>query len=37
LAKAGIEIGENYPERIVDLSEGRTRALAAYETIKGSS
>ncbi len=35
LAKAGIVLGETYPEPIVDLNEGRTRALAAYETVKG--
>ncbi len=35
LEKARISLGESYPDRIVDLSEGRKRALAAYETIKG--
>jgi len=34
LAKAGITLGETYPERIVELSEGRMRALEAFEMIK---
>jgi deoxyribodipyrimidine photo-lyase len=35
LEKALFSLGETYPERIVDLSEGRKRALAAFEKIKG--
>ncbi len=37
LEKARINIGETYPQRIVDLGEGRKRALAAYESIKCSA
>lgn len=37
LDKARINIGESYPERIVDLGQGRKRALAAYATIKGEN
>jgi deoxyribodipyrimidine photo-lyase len=33
LAKAGIKLGETYPERIIDLREGRARALEAYGKI----
>ncbi|MHA1163961.1 MAG: cryptochrome/photolyase family protein [Alphaproteobacteria bacterium] len=38
LAKAGITLGETYPEPIIGLREGRARALAAYGKIadKGS-
>ncbi len=35
LAAAGVTLGETYPERIVDHSEARDRALEAFETIKG--
>ena len=35
LAKAGIVLGETYPRPIVDLAQGRDRALAAYrDTVK---
>jgi deoxyribodipyrimidine photo-lyase len=34
LEKAGVRIGETYPERIVDLGEARKRALAAYDKIE---
>lgn len=34
LAKAGVLLGDTYPERIVDHSEARDAALAAYEAIK---
>lgn len=34
LAKAGVELGRDYPQPIVDLGTSRKRALAAYETIK---
>ncbi|MCG8448807.1 MAG: FAD-binding domain-containing protein, partial [Pirellulales bacterium] len=34
LQEAGVALGKTYPEPIVDLAEGRQRALAAYETIK---
>ncbi len=37
LAKASITLGQTYPERIIDLREGRARALEAYEMIKGSA
>ena len=33
LAKAGVILGETYPEPIIDLSEGRARALDAYGKI----
>ncbi len=34
LHEAGVTLGENYPEPIVDHKAGRQRALAAYETLK---
>jgi deoxyribodipyrimidine photo-lyase len=34
LAEAGVELGRDYPFPIVDLAEGRARALAAYEAVK---
>lgn len=34
LEKAGIMLGDTYPEPIVNLSAGRARALEAYETVK---
>jgi deoxyribodipyrimidine photo-lyase len=34
LADAGIELGSDYPERIVDHDEARSRALAAIRQIK---
>ena len=35
LKKAGVVLGETYPEPIVDHGEARTRALAAFEKVKG--
>lgn len=35
LAAGGVRLGETYPAPIVDHSEARTRALAAFERIKG--
>ncbi len=37
LAEAGVMLGENYPEPIVDLKESRERALKAFETTKKAS
>jgi deoxyribodipyrimidine photo-lyase len=37
LEKAKVTLGETYPEPIVDLDEGRKRALAAYDEIKGGN
>ena len=34
LAKAGVRLGDTYPEPIVDHGEARLRALAAYEVVK---
>jgi deoxyribodipyrimidine photo-lyase len=34
LARAGLELGRDYPEPIVDLATSRREALAAFETIK---
>jgi deoxyribodipyrimidine photo-lyase len=34
LAQAGIALGQDYPRPIIDLPEGRARALAAYEKVK---
>lgn len=34
LERAGVTLGNDYPEPIVDLKEGRERALAAYEHVK---
>ena len=36
LASAKLELGRDYPKPIIDLDEGRARALAAFETIKGA-
>lgn len=36
LAAAGIRLGETYPRPIVDLAEGRARALEAFEAIRGA-
>jgi deoxyribodipyrimidine photo-lyase len=36
LTKAGVRLGETYPEPIVDHAEARRLALAALETLKGS-
>ncbi|MBO0661918.1 DNA photolyase family protein [Jiella sp. MQZ9-1] len=35
LKQAGIALGEDYPKPIVDHGDARSRALAAYEAIKG--
>ena len=37
LAAAGIALGRTYPRPLVDLDEGRRRALAAYASIRRSS
>ena len=34
LAKAGVTLGETYPNPIVDLGEGRARALDAFARIR---
>jgi deoxyribodipyrimidine photo-lyase len=34
LAQAGIALGRTYPWPIVDLPQGRSRALAAYQRIR---
>ena len=34
LQSAGIELGKNYPEPIVDLKLSREKALAAFEKLK---
>jgi deoxyribodipyrimidine photo-lyase len=34
LAAAGLSLGESYPKPVVDLGEGRARALAAYAGIR---
>jgi len=35
LAAAKLELGRGYPKPIIDLDEGRARALAAFDTVKG--
>ena len=35
LANAGVELGVNYPNPIVDLSLSREQALAAFASLKG--
>jgi deoxyribodipyrimidine photo-lyase len=35
LAEAGVRLGKDYPEPIVDLKASRDRALAAYKQISG--
>ena len=35
LARAGITLGKTYPRPVVDLGEGRARALAAFRQIGG--
>lgn len=37
LDAAGVTLGKTYPRPLVDLREGRDRALAAFETIKASA
>ena len=34
IARAGVRLGDTYPEPIVDHGEARSRALAAYEVVK---
>ncbi|MDX1710006.1 MAG: deoxyribodipyrimidine photo-lyase [Rhodovibrionaceae bacterium] len=34
LERAGVRLGKDYPERLVDHKQARRRALDAYETIK---
>ena len=34
LKKAGVELGKTYPRPIIEHSEGRERALKAWETLK---
>ena len=36
LAEAGVVLGRSYPEPIVDLAEGRARALRALASIGGA-
>jgi deoxyribodipyrimidine photo-lyase len=36
-ASAGVHLGEDYPLPIVDLQEGRQRALAAFRSIVGTT
>jgi deoxyribodipyrimidine photo-lyase len=33
LAQAGLRLGRDYPRPIVDLAEGRSRALAAFRSL----
>ncbi|MDE2516298.1 MAG: deoxyribodipyrimidine photo-lyase [Rhodospirillales bacterium] len=37
LASAGVRLGVTYPAPIVDLAEGRARALAAFAAIRGEA
>jgi deoxyribodipyrimidine photo-lyase len=37
LRAAGVTLGHTYPRPIVDLAEGRSRALAAYASITGAA
>jgi deoxyribodipyrimidine photo-lyase len=36
LRKAGVRFGETYPHPVVDHAEGRARALAAFEELRGN-
>ena len=36
-SQAGVELGTDYPEPIIDHQEGRDRALDAYEDFKEAS
>jgi deoxyribodipyrimidine photo-lyase len=36
LTNARVALGDTYPQPIIDLMQGRDRALAAYEKIKGT-
>jgi deoxyribodipyrimidine photo-lyase len=35
LTAAKLELGSDYPKPIIDLDEGRARALAAFDAVKG--
>jgi deoxyribodipyrimidine photo-lyase len=35
LTNARVTLGDTYPKPVIDLMEGRNRALAAYDKIKG--
>ncbi len=37
LEHAGCRLGEDYPEPIIDHKEGRQRALAAFDQVKGAA
>jgi deoxyribodipyrimidine photo-lyase len=37
LASAGVALGTTYPRPIIDLADGRTRALAAFQQITGKA
>ncbi|MGI9203811.1 MAG: cryptochrome/photolyase family protein [Woeseiaceae bacterium] len=37
LAQAGVSIGENYPQPMVDRAESRDRALAAFKSISAAA
>jgi len=34
LAQAGVVLGENYPQPVIELARGRARALAAFRTLR---
>lgn len=36
LAEAGVRLGATYPYPVVDLAQGRARALAAYAALRGA-
>jgi len=36
LNQSGVDLGHNYPKPIIDLKEGRDKALAAFEKIKNT-
>ena len=37
LQKAGVKLGENYPQPIVDLKLSRVRALDAFQSLKNQA
>jgi deoxyribodipyrimidine photo-lyase len=37
LETAGVELGRNYPHRVVDHAKARDRALAAFQDMKGAA
>jgi deoxyribodipyrimidine photo-lyase len=37
LSQAGVRLGDTYPRPIVDLDEGRARALVAFAAIGGEA